>query len=189
MLRRGEDRMKWYKYDPDSDEFDWIMIPVDDQETVLDLHFDSKSVAASWNPIVVQARKSSGGLEDFPGLANCGHLPIFSQRAWDVMHPLIAYCCEALPIKHPSGKPFYIINVLDMIDCLDEERSVVKRFLDGRIMRVIQYHFMTGLLKGKHIFKTPLKSSADLLVSQVFRQWVEEHGLKGLLFRDLPMAK
>jgi hypothetical protein len=43
--------------------------------------------------------------------------PLFSQRAWDALRPLIGAEVEALPSLHPRGA-HYAINVLDVADCL-----------------------------------------------------------------------
>jgi hypothetical protein len=44
------------------------------------------------------------------------------------------------------------------------------------------------MLEGKVIFKLPLESGAELLVNETFRNAVEAHKLKGLLFTELPLA-
>ena len=43
-------------------------------------------------------------------------------------------------------------------------------------------------LSGKHIFKLPRESGAELIVDEDFRRAVEGNGLKGLQFRELPQA-
>jgi hypothetical protein len=44
------------------------------------------------------------------------------------------------------------------------------------------------MLVGKHIFKLPLESGAELLVDDEFRRLVESNGLRGLLFKELPLV-
>jgi len=183
--------MGWYRYIPNSDAFDSVQLALDDDEPVVGLHYEHRSVAETWKPITVKGLDANPGLEgDFPTLNNYSKIPIFSERAWDILAPLISYCSEALRISHPSGKLFYLINVLEIIDCLDEERSDLSRNpTTGRVSRVSKYCFRTSLLQGKHVFKTPLKSGAELFVGESFREVVEENGLKGLIFEKISTQK
>jgi len=126
---------------------------------------------------------------DFPSLGNYNMLPVMSQRAWEALRPLIGHCCEALPIIHPSGRPYYIIHVMNTIDALDEDRSEVKRFSDDGIMRVVRYALKSDLLEDQHIFKLPHESGGDLLVDDEFRRVVEENGLQGLIFKPIPLVE
>ena len=105
------------------------------------------------------------------------------------MEPLIGYCCEALPIIHPTGKPYYIIHVMETVDCLVEDKSEVRRRqYDGRILQIYKYAFKYNLLVGKHIFKLPFMSGSKLLIDDEFRKAVEQNGLKGLVFKAVPLV-
>jgi hypothetical protein len=178
--------MNLYVYRPDSNYFAGIGFSLQDDERVVDAHFTDSRVGDEWIAPVARVYKEDPEPQgDFPTVYNYGKIPVVSQRAWDVLRPLIGYCCEALPIIHPTGKPFYMIHVLETIDCLDEERSEVKRFTDGGIMRILRYSFKEQMLEGKHIFKLPVTSSSGLFVDEVFRSAVERNELKGLLFREL----
>ncbi len=185
----GEKPMQYYRYTTDSDRYDSVRLVIEDDEPIVDLHYEERSVARSWKPIEVEGFDDNPGKDsDFPCLNNYCVIPIFSQRAWDVLEPLVGNRVEALPIKHPSGHSYYLINVMEIIDCLDEKRSkVVRNATTKRISRVLKYCLKTDLLKGKHIFKTPLESGAELLVDDVFRQAVETNGLIGLIFEKIPV--
>ena len=124
---------------------------------------------------------------DFPPFYDYGRLPVFSQRAWDVLSTSIACRWEALPIIHPSKKPFYLIHVMEVIDCVDLARSEIDEYYnDGRVAGIERYRLRPELLVGKHIFRTPIASRGELLVDDVFRQVVEDHKLKGLKFHAIP---
>ena len=183
--------MTWYRYRPDANHYDGVRLIMPDDEPVVGLHYDSKLVGGSWKPVSVEGFDDNPDVEgDFPSLSNYNKVPVFSQRAWDVLRPLIGYCTEALPIKHPSGQPFHIINVIEIIDCLDEEQSeLVRNAATGRVSEIFKYHFKSDMLEGKHLFKTPLKSGAELFVDDAFRKAIEANGLKGLIFKPLPMKE
>jgi hypothetical protein len=157
-----------------------------DDEPVVSLHYESKSVSRTWKPVSLEGFEDNPGVDgDFPSLNNYSKIPIFSNRAWEALRPLVGYCSEALPVTHPGGHRYWIINVTDVIDCVDEKRSNFKRYSDGGVMRVVSFHFKENTIQNKHIFKTPKKSGADLIVDDAFRATVEKNGLQGLLFERL----
>jgi hypothetical protein len=147
----------------------------------------NEPVASRWKPVravVLDPEPKEAG--DFPVLYDYPRLPVFSQRAWDVLNARIDCRWEALPIIHPSQKPFYLIHVMEEIDCVDNARSEIERYHDGRVASIERFCLKPELLVGKHIFRTPLASGSYLLVDDVFRQVVEDHNLKGLKFQAIP---
>lgn len=182
--------MKLYRYNTDRDAYQGVGVSSSDHELVLSLHFQTSVMSCTWKPLTLRVNKDGPKRQgDFPSLGNYSKIPIFSQRAWDALCPLIGSRTEALAVKHLSGNPYYIINVLEKVDCLDEERSeVARRSYDGRITWVYKFCLKPDLIAGKNIFKTALKSGSDVIVSEEFRRVVEDNKLKGLVFEDLPMV-
>ncbi len=127
--------MRHYLYRPDANIFAGIGVAMADDDQVTDIHYQDTQLTPSWKPVVVHGFDDNPEIEgDFPSLSNFWRIPVFSQRALDCLRPLISYCCEALPIIHHSGKPYYIIHVMDTIDCLDEDRSELRRSqIDQRV--------------------------------------------------------
>jgi hypothetical protein len=117
-------------------------------------------------------------------------LPIFSARAWDILSRRIECRWEALPLSHPRLPPLYLIHVMETIDCVDVDRSEYYRHPSGGMGRIARFYLKPEKLEGKHIFKTPPESGHDLLVDDVFREIVQQHGLTGLTFRQglVPMV-
>src|SRR5438045_3641668 len=115
--------MSVYRYIALSDEFESISIPGPVMEILALLDPIRRGVpcATGWRPIRVNVDATAGGAGDFPSLQE-GAVPVFSERALDALGPLIQGRIEALPIVHPNGQ-YFLINVLDIVDCLDESRS------------------------------------------------------------------
>jgi hypothetical protein len=182
--------MVFYQYWPAANNYAGIGFSEDDKEWVVDLHFTDAPLAKEWNVPAAHGFEDYPEAEgDFPSLSNYNHIPVMSQRAWDVLRPLIGDCCEALPIVYPTGEPYFIIHVMKTIDGLDAEKSnLTRNATTGRVNWIYKYAFKPGLLEGQHIFKLPLESGAGLFVDDVFRQAVEANQLKGLKFNPLPMA-
>lgn len=197
--------MNYYRYEPDADRFAGVNIPSGEvachpvlarqaqklkrSADVADIHYTDVSLAEDWKPPKALGFDDNPTREgDFPSLSNFNEVPVFSQRAWDALQPLIGAFCEALPIHHYSGKPFVLVHVMTTIDCLDVEQSSVERSSDGRICDVDEYAFHEEMLANVHIFKLPPESGGELIVDDVFRQAVQAARLKGLDFRPLPSA-
>jgi hypothetical protein len=181
--------MNYFVYRPDADNFAGIAAASDQHDDIVDIHYNDAALSSTWTPLVCHGFDDNPPHEgDFPSLSDFWQIPVMSKRAWDTLSPLIRYCCEPLAIVHPSGKPFYLVHVMDTLDCLDFDRSDVKRYTDGGVMRIVRYSFKRGMLNGKHIFKLRRDIGGELLVDDDFRIAVECHGLKGLVFRQVPIA-
>lgn len=184
--------MNIYKYVPDSDKYDCL-----DNMQDWDVFWTGTLLAPSWTPISVPYYARYGQPSDFPHL--CGPLPVFSKRAWHALQPLISKAVEALPlicdtemIPLPRGErkivpagpfgPYFAINVLDIVDCLDHDRSEITLYSNGAVMMVDSYAFKAGCLKDKHILKLPETRDLEVLVSEQFKNVVETNKLQGLKF-------
>ena len=66
---------------------------------------------------------------------------IMNEKAYKILYPYLKKHSQIFKINN-NGTIFYVINVTDLIDCLDYDNSEIKRFpSSGRIMRVIKYVF------------------------------------------------
>lgn len=119
---------------------------------------------------------------DFPGLTS--HIPVFSQRAVKALEDLLAPAGELIPLHCAACEDDYVaMNVTRLIDALDKQRSAVKRFRSGRIMRILRYEFLVDRLQGATLFKLPEKVLQNLYVTEPFVERVVEHALRGFEFR------
>jgi len=147
-------------------------------------------LGASWKPVRVElwedgdeAKKPIG---HFPCLSGLAPLAI-SARALELLSPLIQDQVEVLDlITEPPLGAFYVLNVF-FADCLDHARSALVRYTNGGIMDVDKYAFHPGCLEGKHIFRLP-EVWTYVFVDDVFKQAVEQNGLKGLVFYTVPLV-
>jgi hypothetical protein len=180
-------KMRYYRYRPNANDFAGIGFAKVDNERIVDVHYTDTPLADSWAAPIAHGFEDESKLEgDFPSLNNLWRLAVASQRAWNILRPLVGYCCEALPIVHPTGNPYFIIHVMETIDCLDVAQSTFSHnATTGRINRVYHYVFKHENLHGKHIFKLPLECGSEMLVDDDFRGLVESNNLIGLQFDDL----
>lgn len=142
--------------------------------------FIGDPMIAVWKPVAVDFEPSPTKLSgDFPSLG--GIPPVFSERAKNILEPLISDSVEFLPLAC-KDVPLYAVNVTRVLDCLDLSMSQFKRFSDGRIMRVERYVFKRECLEGEHMFKIPQQVRNRIYVSEIFKQTVENARLQGMFF-------
>jgi hypothetical protein len=181
-----------YRYVADSDKYDSL----DDEG---DWIWEAKPLAKSWKPARVAYYTNKGKCGDFISLT--GPVPVFGERAWEVLRPLIGESVEALPLicdrkivaprygdikKVPAGPfgPFCAIHVLKVVDCLDRKKSGISEDEDT-VYFVPKYVFRPHRWKGEAIFKLPETQGLEVLVSDEFKNVVKENNLKGLEFVKL----
>lgn len=170
--------MKIWHLDCDVDNYESFTwkgdINIDDIQS-----FDGRSKKDNWIPIAVE-KIGSKVLSNTPGLSS--HIPIFDELAILTLKDLLNDSTEILPIKYSEGN-YFIINIIDVINCIDYKKSEYKTFRDGkRIMRFIKYEFIENIVKDKHIFKIIDEPTRRPFVSDEFKRRVEESGLTGFKF-------
>jgi hypothetical protein len=169
--------MALYVYTPDSDNYDSLALASSNAVDRL-RSFDGRPLAKGWRPLTVRIVKAQRR-SDFPSLVS--HVPVFNERALKALRPLLGDTVEALPLKCAEGA-FFAINVLDVTDCLDMDRSEMKLYPSGGIMYITRHVFDEGCAEGKHMFKITQGPLHETYVSDAFRQHVERARLTGLTF-------
>lgn len=110
---------------------------------------------------------------------------ILNEKSYKVLYPYLKNHSQVFKIKS-DNKIFYVVNVTDIIDCLDYEKSELKCFpSSGRVMRVIKYVFKIEKLKNTTIFKLPEFPKGISYVTENFKNIVEENNIKGFKFKEL----
>ncbi|MEM7758157.1 MAG: DUF1629 domain-containing protein [Cyanobacteria bacterium P01_A01_bin.40] len=175
--------MKIYEIAPHSDKYDSFYCTGEDDYRIIK-HFlgyrNFDKAPAFWRPIPVTIdRMEKSG--EFPALSTA---IVFSQKALQILKPLVEGSVEFLPLQCDSGE-FVMLKITDIADCLDYTRAEVKRFpSSGRVMQVISYAFRKNCLDNKIIFKIP-EQKARVYVSQRFKDCVENNQLEGLIFSEI----
>jgi hypothetical protein len=123
---------------------------------------------------------------DTPGLST--HIPVFSSRAVTAVMDLLQDSGELLPIVC-DDEYYSIFNVTRVVDALDEPKSKLRLFSDGKIMDIDRHAFFPEKLKGIHIFKIPQSVLMDVFITDTFVDIVKTAGLKGFEFRPVWSSK
>ncbi len=136
----------------------------------------------TWVPFEVKcARSKKYSVGDFSSITPI-HFTL-NNKAKEIFGNDLLNSVELLPISY--SEPHYLINVINVIDALDMEKSEFKRYDDGRIMFCTKYVFKEEVIGNNIVFKIPQFSSAHIFVTEEFVKQVEENDLKGFVFEEL----
>ena len=166
-----------------SEHYESVSCVVDGDYDVFNA-FQGSPVAENWKPVRVErGPKSEGdpGLpSDFPWLTR--NELIMRTRAVVALRDMLEAGGEILPLATDDGVALYAFNVTRVLDAMDEENSIIKRFPDGQIMFVSAFAFRESMVRDEPFFKLPYRG-CPILVGERFKERVHAAGLVGLDFR------
>ncbi len=108
-------------------------------------------------------------------------IPVFNRKAVDALADLLEPNGELLPIKC-GGEEYFLFNTTRLVDALDEDRSDLERFDDGRIWCIDRHSFVKDRVVGETVFKLRQRPIGRVYVTDPFVQRVLETGLRGFSF-------
>jgi hypothetical protein len=85
-----------------------------------------------------------------------------------------------LPFETDAGR-YYVLNVLNFIDCLDKEASKFSATRDGTIVSYSLLEFNEDMIGANIIFKIPQKPYTTFVTDE-FQDICENEHLRGLMF-------
>ena len=159
------------------DEFDEIL------EFILEWpDFEGQHLAEVWKTprIKMQDNKPVGNFTDIdPGILVCDSFAL-NQLEIESRNEI-----EILSVENINKIDMYILNIVNLIDCLNESSSVIDYFETGRIMDIQTYAFFTENLKSTMLFKIPQFSRTEIFATDLFREKFLESSLTGLTFSQI----
>ena len=126
--------------------------------------------------------KAERNIGDFP-VAPC---EIVSERFKKVIEDYVNDLVEFFPIKIKTREEqtYYIMNVVNICDCLDKEKSEIKYFSDNSgIMNVIEYSFKPMEEKKSFIFRLQ-GYEKNIYINERIKEVLENAGMRGVKFED-----
>jgi len=182
--------MRVYRVNTDGDHYQYFL-PDDDRVWATDvLLLDGTPRLEGWKPpeiYVLKPRLRRGRFFDL-----CVGGLVLDSHATNILRPMLEMCGELLPLYH-KGEEFFLLNVLECINVLDEERTVwVYGETTGARLHIEKYAFKPNRFTETSLFKTPETARSEVLAVEGLKdpedefKYVVEHGnLTGLLFELL----
>lgn len=141
--------------------------------------FEGQRQIGNWKRFkaTVKQNKPIANFTDIdPGILVCDSYALLKVR--DLLKDEV----EILPIEIDS-LDMKILNVINVVDCLDEESSVIEYYPNSKDIRQIkQYSFNLDLLDDVLLFKIPQFSRTEVFCTDLFKELVTRNSLTGLLF-------
>ena len=81
--------------------------------------------------------------------------------------------------------PLWLVNNLNVIDALDEERSEIVRFDDGRIMKLVKPAFHAQRIAGKRCFTVPQMAASLMYLGDSVVDAIRNAALTGVDFKPV----
>ena len=140
--------------------------------------------------LVLYLNGGDGPIADYIG--NAPGFCIMSARMLAAVKPLVEGMCEVFEAPLVDGnderllRGFYIVNVLNVIDCVDLNKSLVSRDQNGRVRHLnhpsLDY---SKIPESSHLFRVlgpDRYPDSRLFVSDVFAQELSGKGFTGIGF-------
>ena len=112
---------------------------------------------------------------------------LFNQKAKDCLEGVFGDYVEFVPAKYQDDI-YYIVNVLNIIDGLNYQKSEFEKRDNGRPYSVNKFSFQPNIVNNLSIFKLFLEDriySTEIFVSQEVKDIVEANGLTGFSFEEV----
>lgn len=85
-----------------------------------------------------------------------------------------------------DGVELFVVNVINVLDALNYDESVIKCLPDGRVMKISPCVIDEGKVFGSLFFKIPENSCKAFFGTEKLKELVESKGFEGLRFIPLP---
>lgn len=159
-----------------------LLAAVENREHPINSDFRGEPKAHDWTPVRVETLYKKT-YKDFPHYI-IGK-PVISERVKQVIAPFVTNEVEILPLLHDE-LDLYMLNVINVLDCVDWERSDIQRFSDGSWVGFNKLVFdFTKIPKDTYMFKFIEKAGVCVYVTEAFKDLIESNKLKGLDFSEV----
>lgn len=161
-------------------EFEDVVTPANIVDYGIFKRWKNPEPIQAWQPIPLK-RTNPESLPDVMGLRSI----MIWQPALIEAVPSDDY--QALPVTLDDAT-YYAIHITRVLDCLDTDRSVFKRF-KNRNIGVEQYILRADCIGDVLLFTIPDDGYSAIFASQRFKPQVDEQGWRGLSFVPVEMSQ
>ena|SRR5579871_1393525 len=181
--------MKVYKIRADVGNYQSLLLSDDALAATDAVIFDGMPKASTWKPIELYCLYPKLKQGDFYGFVS-GTL-VIPPATLDKTRMFFEMAGELLPVIY-NQETWYLINILECINALDQDRSEWLLTEDGRKVSLRKYAFHQNRFVVSSLFKVPETCRAHILTyerskdpDEEFKAFVESEGLTGLVFEEV----
>jgi len=167
------------------DGFEWVF-PLDERDWEILRSFDGSPRASTWTPIAVRLGYSQEDTGYQPATMPWmgSHVLVFKQEALRLIGTDVGRWGELLPLEcHQTD--LVVFNPTQSVSALDQGRSSVVRFGDGRIVNINTHVFSADAIENIEIFKLKEMPRGSLYLTGHIVETIESNGLEGTDFELL----
>ena len=140
--------------------------------------FKGKALEETWEPIEM---KKVDDFEMKDALDLSFQVPVVSKTAARALKDEVTDDVEFLEMNVENNK-YYAMNIVNVIDALDEEKSVFD-IMPGNIKFFFEkYAFLKEKIKNQKIFKIKEEKRSKVFVTEELKNKIEEENLEGFDF-------
>jgi hypothetical protein len=118
--------------------------------------------------------------------------PIISERLGNALSGLVGNEIQRIPAQVDAPGNWEVLNVLQCIDCIDHERSVIQYYPDdfsdearaGKPRGVFKLRIRKDKVQGKHLFR-PMGWNVTVIGSELVRRLILDNGFTGIDFQQV----
>lgn len=126
--------------------------------------------------------KKERKLGDYPHFA----LPAISQKAKDILEKHFEGLVEIFPLNVEKWGTYYFINITNVLNLLDFEKSEIRRLSSGKIIAINKYSFLDSIFTiNSNLFQLNHVSRSLVFVNEKTKQLIEDAGLEGFIFTQV----
>lgn len=112
-------------------------------------------------------------------VSSLGTKPIFTKRVVELLNDKLQGYVQYIKLSHDVLGECYAVNVLKVLDCLNEEKSEIKRMSSGKILWISKYAFKKDILYP-YIFKVTTDGKIGVFVTDDFIKDIQQNKITGL---------
>lgn len=173
--------MKVYKFREHSKAMNFSAVFNNDEHPIHS-KFDGSPKQNIWTPIKLETLYKRT-YKDFPHYI-IGQ-PVVSKLVKELIEPFTCNEVEFLPLLHDEFE-FYMVNVGNILDCVDWQHSDIRTFGDGSFAGFNKLIFnFKKIPEGTYMFKIEQGVNRNVYVTEAFKDLIERNKLKGLDFSEV----
>lgn len=181
------DFMKIWRVDKNVDDYSGFYLKNEDDKNILEEKLDKGDLVSNWNELEVEVHEADKPIGDCPHLWSGGYSLIVSERGKEIISNNYKNYIQFLSLNYSQeNQKFYVLNNLNIIDCVDYNKSELEILMNKYIVDVKKYVFNENAKKAP-IFKIYLDGVIKIstFVNNDFKNLIEDSRLEGFKFTEV----